>query len=140
MSKLLQNPAKENLPLLYQYIPLPPTYDGGKEGGFNAQPVVEEDGKKSWHLTFAFDLENLGPIEIRAVAKIPELKLSVVTTTFEALQKVQEALPHLKEELQKIGITTRSASARLGQVHLNSVKQQESPVKRNDGSNLSLDI
>ncbi len=136
----LQNPAKENLPLLYQYIPLPPTYDGGKEGGFNAQPVVEEDGKKSWHLTFAFDLENLGPIEIRAVAKIPELKLSVVTTTFEALQKVQEALPHLKAELQKIGITTRSASARLGQVHLNSVKQQESPVKRNDGSNLSLDI
>ena len=136
----LQNPTKENLPLLYQYIPLPPTYDGGKEGGFNAQPVVEEDGKKSWHLTFAFDLENLGPIEIRAVAKIPELKLSVVTTTFEALQKVQEALPHLKAELQKIGITTRSASARLGQVHLNSVKQQESPVKRNDGSNLSLDI
>lgn len=136
----LQNPAKENLPLLYQYIPLPPTYDGGKEGGFNAQPVVEEDGKKSWHLTFAFDLENLGPIEIRAVAKIPELKLSVVTTTFEALQKVQEALPHLKEELQKIGITTRSASARLGQVHLNTDKKQESPVKRNDGSNLSLDI
>ena len=77
-----QNPNKENLPLLFQYIPLPPTYDGGREGGFNARPVIEEDGKKSWHLNFVFDLENLGPIEIKAEAKLPELKISVVASTF----------------------------------------------------------
>jgi len=136
-----QNPPKENLPVLYQYIPLPPSYEGGREGGFNAQPVIEEDGKQSWHLSFVFDLEGLGPIEIRAEAKIPELKLSVVASTLKGLQKVQQCLPVLKEKLQNIGITTRTASARLGQVHLRETNVvSNAPAKRNDGSNLSVDI
>src|SRR5574344_37108 len=138
-----QNPAKENLPLLYQFIPLPPSYDGGREGGFNARPVVEEDGKTSWHLNFVFDLQNLGPIEIKAVAKLPELKLSVVASTVDGLQKVQECLPVLRGQLQELGITTRTATARLGKVHLQD--NTNTPVmsentKKNDGSTLSVDI
>ncbi len=138
-----QNPAKENLPLLYQFIPLPPSYDGGREGGFNARPVVEEDGKTSWHLNFVFDLQNLGPIEIKAVAKLPELKLSVVASTFDGLQKVQECLPFLRGQLQELGITTRTATARLGKVHLQD--NTNTPVmsentKKNYGSTLSVDI
>lgn len=137
-----QNPNKENLPLLFQYIPLPPTYDGGREGGFNARPVIEEDGKKSWHLNFVFDLENLGPIEIKAEAKLPELKISVVASTFNGLQKVQEALPTLKEKLQDLGITTRNATARMGKVHIR--EKNERPVvevrTKKDGSTFSVDI
>ena len=137
-----QNPSKENLPLLFQYIPLPPTYDGGREGGFNARPVIEEDGKKSWHLNFVFDLENLGPIEIKAEAKLPELKLSVVASTFNGLQKVQEALPTLKEKLQDLGITTRNATARMGKVHIR--EKNDRPVvevrTKKDGSTFSVDI
>ena len=137
-----QNPNKENLPLLFQYIPLPPTYDGGREGGFNARPVIEEDGKKSWHLNFVFDLENLGPIEIKAEAKLPELKLSVVASTFNGLQKVQEALPTLKEKLQDLGITTRNATARMGKVHIR--EKNDRPVvevrTKKDGSTFSVDI
>lgn len=137
-----QNQNKENLPLLFQYIPLPPTYDGGREGGFNARPVIEEDGKKSWHLNFVFDLENLGPIEIKAEAKLPELKLSVVASTFNSLQKVQEALPTLKEKLQDLGITTRNATARMGKVHIR--EKNDRPVvevrTKKDGSTFSVDI
>lgn len=137
-----QNPNKENLPLLFQYIPLPPTYDGGREGGFNARPVIEEDGKKSWHLNFVFDLENLGPIEIKAEAKLPELKISVVASTFNGLQKVQEALPTLKEKLQELGITTRNATARMGKVHIR--EKNDRPVvevrTKKDGSTFSVDI
>lgn len=137
-----QNPNKENLPLLFQYIPLPPTYDGGREGGFNARPVIKEDGKKAWHLNFVFDLENLGPIEIKAEAKLPELKLSVVASTFNGLQKVQEALPTLKEKLQDLGITTRNATARMGKVHIR--EKNDRPVvevrTKKDGSTFSVDI
>ena len=137
-----QNQNKENLPLLFQYIPLPPTYDGGREGGFNARPVIEEDGKKSWHLNFVFDLENLGPIEIKAEAKLPELKLSVVASTFNGLQKVQESLPTLKEKLQDLGITTRNATARMGKVHIR--EKNDRPVvevrTKKDGSTFSVDI
>ncbi|SFK03262.1 hypothetical protein [Succinivibrio dextrinosolvens] len=139
----MQKPLKENLPALFQYIPLPPSYDGGKEGAFNARPVVEEDGKKSWHLTFVFDLQGIGPVEIKAVAKLPELKLSVIASSVEGLQKVQEALPVLKEQLQQAGITTRSAMARLGNVHIqNTVASPDvSPHERNsDGTTLSVDI
>ena len=137
-----QNPSKDNLPLLFQYIPLPPTYDGGREGGFNARPVVEEDGKKAWHLNFVFDIEKLGPIEIKAEAKLPELKLSVVASTFNGLQKVQEALPTLKEKLQDLGITTRNATARMGKVHIR--EKNDRPVvevrTKKDGSTFSVDI
>ena len=139
----MQKPLKENLPALFQYIPLPPSYDGGKEGAFNARPVVEEDGKKSWHLTFVFDLQGIGPVEIKAVAKLPELKLSVIASSVEGLQKVQEALPVLKEQLQQAGITTRSAMARLGNVHIqNTVASPDvGPHERNsDGATLSVDI
>lgn len=137
-----QNPNKENLPLLFQYIPLPPTYDGGREGGFNARPVIEEEGKKSWHLNFVFDLENLGPIEIKAEAKLPELKISVVASTFNGLQKVQEALPTLKEKLQDLGITTRNATARMGKVHIREKNDRHVVEVRTkkDGSTFSVDI
>ncbi len=139
----MQKPLKENLPALFQYIPLPPSYDGGKEGAFNARPVVEEDGKKSWHLTFVFDLQGIGPVEIKAVAKLPELKLSVIASSVEGLQKIQEALPVLKEQLQQAGITTRSAMARLGNVHIQDTvaSPDVGPHERNsDGATLSVDI
>ncbi|MBE6422472.1 flagellar hook-length control protein FliK [Succinivibrio dextrinosolvens] len=139
----MQKPLKENLPALFQYIPLPPAYDGGKEGAFNARPVVEEDGKKSWHLTFVFDLKGIGPIEIKAVAKLPELKLSVIASSVEGLQKVQEALPMLKEQLQEAGITTRSAMARLGNVHIQDTVASpdvENHERNSDGATLSVNI
>ncbi|MBO6258737.1 MAG: flagellar hook-length control protein FliK [Succinivibrio sp.] len=102
--------------LVARYIPLPPSYEGGREGGMSIHKEEEADGQKSWHLTFNFDLPGLGPIEIKAVAKLPELRLSVVTETLSGLQKVQECMPLLTKQLQEAGITTRTANARLGRI------------------------
>lgn len=137
----MQNPQKEGLPALFQYIPLPPSYEGGREGNFSARPVVEEDGKKSWHLNFVFDLKNLGPIEIKAVAKLPELKLSVIASTFEGLQQIQKAMPTLKKQLQDLGITTTSSNTRLGKVHIADNKPEAvKSAPKADGSSFSVDI
>lgn len=137
----MQHPQKEGVPSLFQYIPLPPSYEGGREGNFSARPVVEEDGKKSWHLNFVFDLQNLGPIEIKAVAKLPELKLSVIASTFEGLQQIQKALPELRKQLQDLGITTTSSNTRLGKVHIKDSKEEASrSANVNEGSSFSVDI
>jgi len=137
-----QKPQKEELPALYQYVPLPPARDGGHEGAFNARPVIEEDGVRSWHLTFVFDLENLGPIEIKAVAKFPQVKLNVVTSTFEGLKKIQECMPYLRERLQHSGLTTTNATARLGTVHFRDdiVPPQTDGTRARDDENVSVDI
>ena len=135
-----QNSAKENPVMLFDYIPLPPSYDGGREGGFNAKEVENEDGSKSWHLNFVFDLEGLGPIEIKAVAKLPELRLSVIAENLKGLEKVQQNLPKLKEHLQSMGITTTTASARLGQVHMIKEKPLERKEKLDDNQTLSVNI
>lgn len=119
----MQNPNRDNLPVMFQYVPLPPNYDGGKEGGFNAYPVVEEDGKKAWHLNFAFDLKDIGAVEIKAVAKLPEIKIAVIAENMQGLERVQNELPKLQKTLQDIGITTRSVSTRLGTIHMNNSQE-----------------
>ena len=102
---------------------------------------MEEDGKKSWHLNFVFDLKNLGPIEIKAVAKLPELKLSVIASTFEGLQQIQKAMPTLKKQLQDLGITTTSSNTRLGKVHIADNKPEAvKSAPKADGSSFSVDI
>ncbi|MGN0903194.1 MAG: hypothetical protein ACI4M9_07905, partial [Succinivibrio sp.] len=125
----LQNPQKENLPLIFQYIPLAPEFDDGREGGFNLKKVIEEDGSKSWHLDFVFDIKEVGPVEIKAVAKLPEIKLTVIASTFEGLKKVQELMPILKKQLQDIGVTTTNTQARLGkvQIHEKVVRHDNNP-------------
>lgn len=119
----MQNPNRDNLPVMFQYVPLPPNYDGGKEGGFNAYPVVEEDGKKAWHLNFVFDLKDVGAVEIKAVAKMPEIKIAVIAENMQGLERVQSELPKLQKTLQDIGITTRSVSTRLGTIHMNNSQE-----------------
>ena len=119
----LQNPNRDNLPVMFQYVPLPPNYDGGKEGGFNAYPVVEEDGKRAWHLNFVFDLKDVGAVEIKAVAKLPEIKIAVIAENMQGLERVQSELPKLQKTLQDIGITTRSVSTRLGTIHMNNSQE-----------------
>ena len=137
-----QNSNNNNInPLLNRYIPLPPNYDGGREGGFTLKKEKDEDGENTWHLNFAFELKDLGPIEIKAVAKLPEIKLSFVTENLHAMQNVQELMPDLNYNLQCIGITARTSSMRLGRVSLKESTIAKNPqAPRNDGSTVSVDI
>ena len=126
--------------VLPRYVPLPPNYDGGREGGFTIRE--EKDGnQRTWHLSFFFDIKTLGPIEIKAAATPPELQLAFTAETGEGLRKVQELLPQLRSKLQEFGITTRSSTARLGVVrHPNAGSTPPPERGRDDGSSLSIDI
>lgn len=124
------------------YIPIPPNYEGGREGGFNVSRDEDEDGKKVWHLKFFFDLKDLGNIEIRAKAKLPEIMLSFVASNQKALQKINEYLPILREKLQEIGVTTRESSVRVGQVDfIKDTENKDTEHKRDDeNSTLHIDV
>lgn len=122
-----------------RFIPLPPSYDGGREGGF-AVKRESEDGQESWHLNFTFDLQELGPIELKAVARLPEIKISVVAETLAGLQKVQENLPKLEQQLAGIGIQTTACNSRMGRISQHESRTQDQPKSRNDGSTLSFDV
>ena len=114
-------------------LKLPPQYDGGNEGSLSLESFKDDDEKDGYHLKFKFDLKDLGPIEIRATLKHPELKLNIITQNLKTLQKVQELLPTLTSNLQNLGLTTRPPSVRLG--HVSSTNQDE-----NDKGELNLKI
>ena len=128
----LSEKEDENHPL-GPYLPLPPQYDGGNEGSLSLERFKDDDEKDGYHLKFKFDLKDLGPIEIRATLKHPELKLNIITQNLKTLQKVQELLPTLTSNLQNLGLTTRPPSVRLG--HVSSTNQDE-----NDKGELNLKI
>ncbi len=140
VERLQQLTQNNNIhPLLNRYIPIPPNYEGGREGSFN----IEKDEKENaWNLNFVFDIKDLGAIEIKAVAKLPEVNISVVTSNLKALQKVQDLMSELTYNLQQYGLTTRNVSSRLGRVKLptESKINKNAYSKKDDGSVVSVDI
>ena len=85
----------QNLPIgqvLPRNVPLPPFYQGGQEGSMTAHRQQEEDGGSCWHLNFNFDLENLGPLQIKVRLRFPEVQISFVAERLETLQKAASVL------------------------------------------------
>jgi len=124
--------------LFSRYIPLPPAYDGGHEGSLMLRKE-EKDGKKVWHLEFSFDLKDLGAVGIKAVATLPEVRLSYVAQTLQGLQAMQQHLPELEQQLTDLGLEPKSSKPRLGRIELQERPQVQN-AGRNDGSTLSVDI
>lgn len=114
---------------LLRYIPLPPNYQGGKEGSFSAQKRQDEDGGTSWHLNFNLDLEDLGGLQVKVKLRFPEVQMSFVAEKFETLQKVQAHMPELNARLKEIGLTSKGSNARLGPVHFNHMGTSENKSK-----------
>ena len=124
----------QNLPMgqvLPRNVPLPPFYQGGQEGSMTAQRQQEEDGGSSWHLNFNFDLENLGPLQIKVRLRFPEVQISFVAERLETLQKVQENMPILNARLREIGLNSKGSSARLGRISLPEVKHDTASSEDN---------
>ena len=124
----------QNLPMgqvLPRNVPLPPFYQGGQEGSMTAQRQQEEDGGSSWHLNFNFDLENLGPLQIKVRLRFPEVQISFVAERLETLQKVQENMPILNARLREIGLNSKGSSARLGRISLTEVKHDTASSEDN---------
>ena len=97
-------------------VPLPPSYDDGKEGRLALKRENKKDGRRVWHLEFSFDLENTGPIGIRAVASFPEIRLSYIAKTMEGLQALQKRVPELESQLEELGLEPKSSGPRLGHI------------------------
>ena len=114
-----------------RYIPLPPNYQGGKEGSFSAQKRKDEDGGTSWHLNFNLDLQDMGALQVKVKLRFPEIQMSFVAEKFETLQKVQQHMPELNAKLKEIGLTSTGSNARLGHINFN---QDQAPSPSNNGS------
>lgn len=121
-------------------IPLPPAYDGGKEGSLSLRREKRKDGRKIWHLQFAFDLEKLGPVEIRAVASFPEVRLSYVAQTLEGLQALQSKVPELEKQLGDLGLEPRSSSPRIGRVDAMQRRDKASSAAKAPDGMVDVDI
>ncbi|HIV14747.1 MAG TPA: flagellar hook-length control protein FliK [Candidatus Avisuccinivibrio pullicola] len=120
-----------NLP---RYLPLPPAYEGGQDGHVE----VKRDKKtRTWHLRFCLDLRELGPLEVRAEAQLPELKLSLRAPKEETIALARSLLPTLREKLQKIGVTTRTTRLNLAPVDFK--REATEPYTRHE-EGLHLDI
>ena len=102
--------------VLPRYIPLPPFYHGGKEGSLSAQHHTDEDGGKSWHLNFHFDLEHMGALEVKVKLRFPEVQISFVAERLDTLQRVQSMMPELNQHLAQMGLQSKGSNARLGHI------------------------
>ncbi|MGN0908382.1 MAG: flagellar hook-length control protein FliK [Succinivibrio sp.] len=123
LSRLQQLAPQDAGGFFNRAIPLPPSYDGGREGRLGVRREKKKDGRKIWHLEFAFDLERIGPVEIRAVASFPEIRLSYVAQTLDGLQALQSRVPDLERQLEDLGLEPRSSSPRIGRV--DAMKRQD---------------
>ena len=121
VERMQQNQTLSQDQAIPRYIPLPPNYEGGKEGSMSARKEQDSDGGTSWHLNFKFDLENMGALHIKVKLRFPEIQMSFVAERFETLQKVQSLMPDLNAKLKEIGLTSTGSSARLGSVSFDDV-------------------
>ena len=121
--------------VLPRYIPLPPSYQGGREGSLNARREQDADGGSSWHLNFEFDLENMGPLQVKVRLRFPEVQMSFVAERLETLQKVQELMPTLNNNLKQLGLTSKGSNARLG--NLSATTFQSTIEEQEDSADIT---
>lgn len=125
--------------VLPRVIPLPPNYEGGKEGSFSAKKEKDEDGGTSWRLNFKFDLENMGALQIKVNLRFPEIQMSFVAERLETLQKVQALMPDLNERLREIGLNSKGSSARLGSISMDIESTQAEESESKEASSFKFD-
>ncbi len=135
----LQKRDENTHPLLNRPLPLPPSYDGGKEGALMIRKS-EDEQKNVWHLTFQFDLKALGAIEIKAVAAFPEIRLSFATETLEGLKAVQNHSVELAQTLENLGFEPKASAPRLGRIRPLSGSHDEKGLADDPAAGISLEI
>ncbi len=135
----LQKKDENAHPLLNRALPLPPAYDGGKEGALLIRRTQEEQ-KNVWHLTFQFDLEKSGAVEIKAVAVFPEIRISFAADTLAGLKAVQDHSVTLAQTLESLGFEPKASAPRLGRIRpLAGVSDEKHPLD-DPATGISLEI
>ncbi len=129
IARLQNKPGDNNNPLLMRYLPLPPTYEGGREGSLFINKEQRPQQKAVWHLSFNFDLKDLGWVEIKAAACLPEVKLSFATEKLQGLKAVQDHVDDLTASLAKLGLEPSASAPRLGSLSMLPQKEEKAEVK-----------
>lgn len=129
---------------LPSYIPLPPSYPQGREGGLNVEKGQTEEGLPEWKLSFFFELPKLGPLQVKTAVSGADIKLSFVAEKTQALAKIAQTAPVLRARLDECGFKVTKLTPRLGKVYPPGESNQEvmpANVKwqaKHDGLNLNV--
>ena len=125
IARLQNKPGDNNNPLLMRYLPLPPAYEGGREGSLFINKEQHPKQKAVWHLSFNFDLKDLGWVEIKAAACLPEVKLSFAAEKLQGLKAVQDHVNDLTASLAKLGLEPSASAPRLGSLNMLPSKEDK---------------
>lgn len=129
IARLQSKPNDNNTPLLLRYLPLPPAYEGGREGSLFINKEQRPQQKAVWHLSFNFDLKDLGWVEIKAAACLPEVKLSFAAEKLQGLKAVQDHVEELTSSLAKLGLEPSASAPRLGSLSMLPPKAEQENLK-----------
>ncbi len=143
IERLQQMSQDDDIPGLPSYIPLPPSYEEGREGGLLISHEDNADNEREWHLSFFFELPDLGPLQIRAALKVPELKVNIVTEKLKALEKIKSTSETFRKHLSDCGFDVSSISSRMGTIyppHSSSQNIKESSHSSSNNDVLSVNI
>lgn len=102
------------------FLPLPPLYAHGREGGINVSHTEGENGRV-WKVNFFFELENLGAVQILTELNGEDVSISVVSEKFEALRRINDTSDSLKNGIERHGLRVVSINSRMGTVYPPSV-------------------
>lgn len=102
------------------FIPLPPLYRSGREGGMNVSHFSGESGV-TWKINFFFELEKLGAVQILIELYDRDVRVNLVSEKFETLQLINSTSQQLKDGIEKHGLNVSSVNSRMGTVYPPSV-------------------
>lgn len=102
------------------FLPLPPLYAHGREGGMNVSHTEGANGTV-WKINFFFELENLGAVQILTELNGEDVSISIVSEKFEALRLINETSDSLKNGIERHGLRVVNINSRMGTVYPPSV-------------------
>ena len=101
---------------LAPFVPLPPLFEGGREGGINVTRERDDDNV-SWKIIFFFELKNKGPVQFLTEFNDNSIKINIVAEKFETMQLVNSTSDDYRRSLEHHGLNVLALNCRMGTVY-----------------------
>lgn len=102
------------------FMPLPPLYAHGREGGINVSHTDGVNGR-CWKINFFFELEELGAVQILTELDGNDVRINLVSEKFETLRLINDTCSDLRDGIEKRGLSVAAMNSRMGTVYPPSV-------------------
>lgn len=102
---------------LAPFVPLPPLFEEGREGGINVTRERDDDGNVSWKIIFFFELRNRGPVQFLTEFNDNSIKINIVAEKFETMQLVNSTSDDYRRSLEQHGLNVLMLNCRMGTVY-----------------------